>query len=382
MLESKREALKTILKKIDERGLFGIKHLMKQSYQAESGGGLAMLKKGKSRMKIEPRKAQSLEEAQLEMQQFHKALAKQGAPRSQTFDCTYEKPLEKTEGTGSVSRNSFVKHNKTFHKLFQDVPEHEALTHTFTCALQKEVPYHGKMFVSENFICFYSSVLLKDTKVVIPVSLVAIIKKQNTALLVPNALSIRRNDGEKFVFVSLRNRESCFKLLKSLCSQYEDLSTNSSPVFSSAENSLEKGKNLNSSQSSLEDSNDQSIERNSTFSKDVSPIPKVNKGTKEYAPALNASTPTNYNHEDQTDSVAEPHTGASWVWSVTQKAKSFLAVRETTAVNVLLLIYLMLVVVLLLSSGYIGLRIVALEEQLTSMGALPEFSMQSEYKKT
>lgn len=35
------------------------------------------------------------------------------------------------------------------------------------------------------------------------------------------------------------------------------------------------------------------------------------------------------------------------------------------------------VVLLLLSSGYIGLRIVALEEQLTSLGALTEFTLQS-----
>lgn len=35
------------------------------------------------------------------------------------------------------------------------------------------------------------------------------------------------------------------------------------------------------------------------------------------------------------------------------------------------------VVLLLLSSGYIGLRIVALEEQLTLLGALPEFTFQS-----
>lgn len=35
------------------------------------------------------------------------------------------------------------------------------------------------------------------------------------------------------------------------------------------------------------------------------------------------------------------------------------------------------VVLLLLSSGYIGLRIVALEEQLTSLGALSDFTLQS-----
>ena len=35
------------------------------------------------------------------------------------------------------------------------------------------------------------------------------------------------------------------------------------------------------------------------------------------------------------------------------------------------------VMLLLLSSGYIGLRIVALEEQLNLLGALPEFSLNS-----
>lgn len=35
----------------------------------------------------------------------------------------------------------------------------------FTCALQKEVLYHGKLYISENNVCFFSSVLLKETKV-------------------------------------------------------------------------------------------------------------------------------------------------------------------------------------------------------------------------
>lgn len=105
----------------------------------------------------------------------------------------------------------------------------------FTCALQKEILYHGKMYVSNNYICFYSSVLLKETKVgarlpclywekstfftlislplglthavfqvVIPVSSVAILKKQNTALVVPNALSIRTTDGEKARIILLQ----------------------------------------------------------------------------------------------------------------------------------------------------------------------------------
>ncbi|XP_013921535.1 PREDICTED: uncharacterized protein LOC106548641 [Thamnophis sirtalis] len=48
--------------------------------------------------------------------------------------------------------------------------------------------------------------------------------------------------------------------------------------------------------------------------------------------------------------------------------------------NTIIIIYLFLVVLLLCSSGYIGLRIIQLEEQLISMGAWPELDLQHQYK--
>ncbi|KAL2090219.1 hypothetical protein ACEWY4_014907 [Coilia grayii] len=293
--------------------------------------------------------------------------------RSQTFDS--ERSFERTDSTGS--RSSFIKHNKTFHKLFPDLPDSEDLIHAYICALQKEVPYHGRLYVSENHVCFHSSVLLKATKVVIPISTVNALKKQNTALLVPNALSIRTAEGEKFLFVSLRNREACFKLLRSVCLQLEDGSTNSSPIFSSAENSFDQGKLVNSSQSSLEDSFDQVDAGDNTMLLDPPPA-RLSRDTLTHA---SQSTLRNSHREHDDSSSIEEYSG-SWMWSVTDRARSLLVQREPSSLNTLLLIYLILVVLLLLSSGYIGLRIVALEEQLTSLGALPEFTLQSGYKDT
>ncbi|KAA0719557.1 GRAM domain-containing protein 2B HCV NS3-transactivated protein 2 [Triplophysa tibetana] len=88
------------------------------------------------------------------------------------------------EGSGS----SFKNHYTTFQKLFPEIPED--LKHVFTCALQKEVIYHGKMFVSQHHVCFHSSVLLKETKLVIVISSVQSIKKKNKAKIVPNALAV------------------------------------------------------------------------------------------------------------------------------------------------------------------------------------------------
>ncbi|XP_071342059.1 GRAM domain-containing protein 2B isoform X2 [Trachinotus anak] len=383
MLENKRERLKTFLRKIDEKAIVRIKHFMKESYPVDSSGGGLPDKAKKSRSslsngsikKAESRKALSLEAAQIEIQQQHKTLTRQVAIRSQTFDVD-NRGFEKTEGTGTQS--SFIKHNKTFHKLFPDIPENEDLIHAYICALQKEVPYHGRLYITDTHACFYSSVLLKDTKVVIPVSCIHIVKKQNTALLVPNALSIRTTEGDKFLFVSLRNRESCYQLLRSVCPQIEDGSTNSSPVFSSAENSFDKSKLVNSSQSSLDDSFDQ-FDASELQSLQDQPLQRPHR---EAVPSGTGSAFRGL-HMQQSDSSSSEElsaSGGSWVWNVTEKAKSMLVQRETSTLNTLLFIYLILVVLLLLSSGYIGLRIVALEEQLTSLGALPEFTLQSGYR--
>ncbi|XP_042371636.1 GRAM domain-containing protein 2B isoform X1 [Plectropomus leopardus] len=389
MLENKRERLKTFLRKIDEKAIVRIKHFMKESsYPVESsGGGLpAKVKKSRSSLsngsikKVESRKALSLEAAQLEIQQQHKTLTRQVAiSRSQTFDVD-SGGFERTEGTGSQS--SFIKHNKTFHKLFPDIPESEDLIHAYICALQKEVPYHGRLYITDTNACFYSSVLLKDTKVVIPVSCIHIVKKQNTALLVPNALSIRTTEGDKYLFVSLRNRESCYQLLRSVCPQTEDGSTNSSPVFSSTENSFDRSKLVNSSQSSLDCSFDQ-FDGSESQSLQDQPLHRPHR---EAVP--NGNVPVFRSlHMQQSDSSSSEElsvsgSGGSWVWGVTEKAKSLLVQREASTLNTLLFIYLILVVMLLLSSGYIGLRIVALEEQLTSLGALPEFTLKSGYQDT
>lgn len=382
MLENKRERLKTFLRKIDEKAIVRLKHFMKESsYPVESSGGGLPTKVKKSRSslsngsikKMETRKTLSLEAAQLEIQQQHKTLTRQLSIRSQTFDVD-SRGFERTEGSGTQS--SFMKHNKTFHKLFPDIPESEDLIHAYICALQKEVPYHGRLYITDTHACFYSSVLLKDTKVVIPVSCINIVKKQNMALLVPNALSIRTSHGEKYLFVSLRNREACYQLLQSVCPQLEDRSTNSSPVVSSAETSFDRSQPLNSSQSSLDYSFDQLDGSEPLQDK---PLHSTHK---EAVPNGNGSSFRGL-HEQQSDSSSSEElsvSGGSWVWNVTEKVKSLLVQREAGTLNTLLFIYLILVVLLLLSSGYIGLRIVALEEQLTSLGALPEFTLQTGYR--
>ncbi|XP_007940408.1 GRAM domain-containing protein 2B [Orycteropus afer afer] len=149
-------------------------------------------------------------------------------------DCKTESKIERKKSSSS----SQYKANMHFHKLFLDVPTEEPLRQSFTCALQKEILYQGKLFVSENWICFYSKVFGKDTKISIPAFSVTLIKKTKTALLVPNALIIATVTG-RYIFVSLLCRDSTYKLLKSVCGHLDNTSVGSSPNPASPENSFQ-----------------------------------------------------------------------------------------------------------------------------------------------
>uniref|UniRef100_A0A3B4YN04 GRAM domain-containing protein 2B-like n=1 Tax=Seriola lalandi dorsalis TaxID=1841481 RepID=A0A3B4YN04_SERLL len=237
----------------------------------------------------------------------------------------------------------------------------------FICALQKEVLYHGKLFLSENHVCFHSSVLLKDTKVVIPASSVRHVKKHNSALSV---LSIQTAEGEKYSFVSLRNREVCYRLLQSICSNAQHRgSPNSSPHLSSGEN--EADNDMVSSQSSFEDSIDNDLTRQNSINLDNG------------FPLFSSEGPSGCSSTRQSSLIDEDDRADSWVGWVIEMVAPFLVLREIRNLSVLFYIYMMLIVLLLLASGYIGLRITALEEQLNSLGALAELSFNHrEYQET
>ncbi|XP_059418899.1 GRAM domain-containing protein 2A-like isoform X1 [Carassius carassius] len=268
--------------------------------------------------------------------------------------------LEEEEGLnrpdGSSVRNSFKSHNKTFHKLFPDIPETEDLEHVQSCGLQKEVIYHGKMYLSSHHICFHSSVLLKDTKVMIHMSSVQSLKKKHTAKILPNAIAVITTDRRKYVFVSLLNRDACFRLLQSLCTQLQCQMESSSMKSSSPDLEFDTISSL----SSLEETPENPSIHLSDESQALQPEVR------------GSSTP----HDESSRKISSS-TAVSWVPMVTGKVRSVLSSNETQGLNTLLLFYVILVILLLLSSGYIGLRIMALEQQLSILGSMQKENLEA-----
>ncbi|KAK9532300.1 hypothetical protein VZT92_009689 [Zoarces viviparus] len=140
--------------------------------------------------------------------------AEQLSPTLTPSDCETKFERKKVQYT------HLSKTNAQFHKLFKEVRKDELLQQSYTCALLRDILYQGKMYVSDNWICFHSKVFGRDTQISIPAVSVTFIKKTKTALLVPNALVIE-TISDQHVFVSFLARNSTYKLLNSICGHLE-----------------------------------------------------------------------------------------------------------------------------------------------------------------
>ncbi|KAM3939208.1 GRAM domain-containing protein 2A-like isoform 2-T2 [Leptodactylus fuscus] len=338
------------------------------SISPDSSLSTVKIKKGKK--KLADIKSFSLEEP-LQVDGGEKAEKVGNLIRSKTYD--QPSSLRTTDIDPSVDRRRSItsnlpKHNLTFHKIFREVSEDEDLKDSFTCALQREVLYQGRLYISSNYLGFFCSMLRKEIKVLIPVSSVIIVKKANTALLVPNALSVRTTEGDKYLFGSLRNREMCYHAVRSVCKHLQDGSTCNTPTVSIEASSEQSSKILNSSHSDLEQTLHES-DSTETCTKEADDVFLVQNRIKANSVEVDGQIQNNFLNGDVCqEKMASDNSNTQWA--------------DHRAVNILLVIYMLLVLVLLFSSGYIGLRIMELENQLNILGAWPKGDEASGYHDT
>ncbi|KAM8962108.1 GRAM domain-containing protein 2B [Pelodytes ibericus] len=295
--------------------------------------------------------------------------------RSKTYDSSLnidmksEQKLERKKWSSS----QFLKANAQYHKVFKDIPKEETLKESFTCALQKDMLYHGKLYISENWICFHSKVFGKDIKIAIPVLNVTLIKKTKTALLVPNALVVA-STNERFMFVSLLSRDTTYKLLMSVCNHLETISTGNSPNPSPAEHSFRAERPLSFGLDFPDDYVElDGLVRNrrkeiDEFSSTGSQTPESENSqefpeqdprvfTKSRQSLLQTDKPTKQTEEHHI--TAQRHGCPRLFQSVD--------VWQIISLNGLLFVYAVVVCLLIFSTYYMQSRIGHLEEQLSSL---------------
>ncbi|XP_045891340.1 GRAM domain-containing protein 2B isoform X4 [Micropterus dolomieu] len=288
--------------------------------------------------------------------------------RSKTFDHSLLTQVQ-TESDSKIERkkshySQLSKSNCQYHKIFKEISKEEQLRQSYTCALQKDILYQGRMFVSDHWICFHSKVFGKDTK---------------------------------YVFVSLLSRDNTYKLLMSVCLHLEEKSPCSSPIPSSAENSFRgqrsplsprfplsfpgdfsdldgavRQRRQEMEESSSSDSQTPDYEKISEF-----PVPQFLDVLKHTDSAAPPERPDHKHkervqHQNQQSSEDKQHS--------TLQTGSELVIDSRTlkpvSLNTLLFVYLFLVCVLVLSSCYLAFKIMSLEQRLTKLGSVTEFNHQ------
>lgn len=122
-------------------------------------------------------------------------------------------------------RYAIMKRNTDFHQLFRSVDLTDRLLDDFSCALSREILLQGRIYISENYICFNSSLLGWVTNLIIEMSDIIGFEKKFTAGLFPNGIQIETKDN-KYTFASLISRDSTFDFMEKVWgrkSDHEDL---------------------------------------------------------------------------------------------------------------------------------------------------------------
>lgn len=104
------------------------------------------------------------------------------------------------------------KRNRDFHTLFKSVPDDDYLIEDYSCALQREILAHGRLYVSEGHLCFSSNIFGWVTTLVMSFGEIVSVEKRSTALLFKNGLMITTLHA-KHVFASFTSRDATYDLI-------------------------------------------------------------------------------------------------------------------------------------------------------------------------
>ncbi|CAH1114376.1 unnamed protein product [Psylliodes chrysocephalus] len=107
---------------------------------------------------------------------------------------------------------TYKSRSEDFKKLFKEVPDDERLVVDYSCALQKEILQQGRLYVTQNYLCFYANIFGWETNLTLRWKDVASITKEKTALVIPNAILISTK-GDKYFFTSFVSREKTYLML-------------------------------------------------------------------------------------------------------------------------------------------------------------------------
>uniref|UniRef100_A0A673X0N5 GRAM domain containing 1B n=1 Tax=Salmo trutta TaxID=8032 RepID=A0A673X0N5_SALTR len=107
---------------------------------------------------------------------------------------------------------TYKQRNEDFRKLFKQLPDSERLIVDYSCALQRDILLQGRLYVSENWICFYSNIFRWETLLTVRLKDICSMTKEKTARLIPNAIQLC-TDNDKHFFTSFGARDRTYMMM-------------------------------------------------------------------------------------------------------------------------------------------------------------------------
>lgn len=112
----------------------------------------------------------------------------------------------------SVLYPSYKSRCEDFKKLFKEVPDENRLIVDYSSAIQKDILVHGRLYVSQNYLCFHANIIVYETKLVLKWKEITSIVKDKTARVIPNAISVF-TENDKYFFTSFTARDKTYMML-------------------------------------------------------------------------------------------------------------------------------------------------------------------------
>ncbi|XP_072342772.1 protein Aster-B isoform X5 [Scyliorhinus torazame] len=122
------------------------------------------------------------------------------------------KNSKKSQSWYNVLSPTYKQRNEDFRKLFKQLPDTERLIVDYSCALQRDILLQGRLYLSENWICFYSNIFRWETLLTVRLKDVCSMTKEKTARLIPNAVQVC-TDTEKHFFTSFGARDRTYMMM-------------------------------------------------------------------------------------------------------------------------------------------------------------------------
>lgn len=106
---------------------------------------------------------------------------------------------------------------RAYRKWFR-LPATERLITDYSCAISRTILTHGRMFISANFVCFYSNIFGSETKVVIRAADIVSARAASLISIIPNSIEIvtATMPTEPYVFTSFYARDEVLQVLQSI----------------------------------------------------------------------------------------------------------------------------------------------------------------------